>query len=204
MAYWWNGFPRRVYERASMQNLAINLSLLVGNTDRYYFFIVEYIEKQLKWRSDVLHNNSLKCRSLGKPVMSGLRWGQGVKHFDTKRPPLISCTNCLEVSSLRETYCINNCLKDIMSSTVLWYSSLLLYVRWLHTLLGIRLRAVPQDGHASEEIERRERKQKTWSRGEAGEEASLQFPSRPFRSLQSCRDSTDLRGTARSLSWYIP
>ena len=65
-----------------------------------------------------------------------------------------------------------------------------------------RLRSVPQDGHASEEIERGERKLKTRSRGEAGEEAgkevtkenavsllpaSLQFPSRPFRSLKSCR-----------------
>ena len=64
-----------------------------------------------------------------------------------------------------------------------------------------RLRSVPQDGHASEEIERGERKQKTRSRGEAGEEAgkevtkenavsflpaSLQFPFRSFRSLQSC------------------
>ena len=40
-----------------------------------------------------------------------------------------------------------------------------------------RLLAVPQDGHESEEIEQSERKQKTRSRGEAGEEAPLSsFP----------------------------
>ena len=37
-------------------------------------------------------------------------------------------------------------------------------------MLRCRLIAVPQDGHASEEIERAKR-QKTRSRGEAGEEA---------------------------------
>ena len=57
----------------------------------------------------------------------------------------------------------------------------------------IRL-GVPQDGHASKKIEQSERKKKTKKKrdaeGEAGEEAgkaSLQFPSREFRSLQSCR-----------------
>ena len=52
-----------------------------------------------------------------------------------------------------------------------------------------RLRAVPQDGHAStEEKERSERQnEKRSSQGEAGEEASLQFPTRLFRSLQSYR-----------------
>ena len=57
-----------------------------------------------------------------------------------------------------------------------------------------RLRAVPQDGHTSEEIERSERKPRgSWERGgKGGRErtlllASLQFPSRPTRSLQSCR-----------------
>ena len=49
--------------------------------------------------------------------------------------------------------------------------------------LKFRLRAVPQDGHASEEIERSERN----PRGSWGGGASLQFLSRPIRSLQSCR-----------------
>ena len=57
----------------------------------------------------------------------------------------------------------------------------------------IRLRAVPQGGCASEEIERCERKKQGQPRGNwAGASPSLQFSSWQFRSLQSCRALTQL------------
>ena len=60
-----------------MQNLTIKLSLLVVNTDRYYFLLLNTTISNLNGAdaftstkvSVVLHNNSLNCGSHGKPVM---------------------------------------------------------------------------------------------------------------------------------------
>ena len=56
--------------RAGNNAKSINLPLLVRNTDRYYFFIIEYIDKQLNGAdaftstkaSVFLHNHSFNCR----------------------------------------------------------------------------------------------------------------------------------------------